>query len=189
MASLRHEHLVRLLGFCLHQNVESGQQEQILVYEFVPKGDLNFGVVLLELLTRQKAAVEGTDSHISEWAARKVQVYELGELKDAGLEAPDEAVVELADIALDCLKMPASRRPPMKDGARRLQDLLSRYCSDADDVSSLVEPSLRMEGGRVRSEGGSTDTFGRSEWSEGTNGTSASRSLVHSLSEKWRMIE
>ncbi|CAI5930690.1 unnamed protein product [Closterium sp. NIES-64] len=40
MASLRHEHMVRLLGFCLHQNVESGQQEQILVYEFVPNGDL-----------------------------------------------------------------------------------------------------------------------------------------------------
>ncbi|CAI5533797.1 unnamed protein product [Closterium sp. Naga37s-1] len=190
MASLRHENVVRLLGFCLHQNVESGQQEQILVYEFVPNGDLNFGVVLLELLTRQKAAVEGTDSHISDWAARKVQVYELGELKDAGLEAPDEAVVELADIALDCLKMPASRRPNMKDVARRLQNLLSLYCGDADGHSSLAEPSLKMEGGGVRGDGGSsTDTFGRSEWSEGTNGTSASRSLVHSLSEKWRMIE
>ncbi|CAI5930686.1 unnamed protein product [Closterium sp. NIES-64] len=276
MASLRHENVVRLLGFCLHQNVESGQQEQILVYEFVPNGDLNklcclqvklsalsppcpsvawsasrnslsfkkrnsslssflvrslpfsaqnppnqnrwssFGVVLLELLTRQKAAVEGTDSHISDWAARrvavysmghftiipcyippltpqaarKVQVYELGELKDAGLEAPDEAVVELADIALDCLKMPASRRPNMKDVARRLQNLLSLYCGDADSHSSLAEPSLKMEGRGVRGDGGSsTDTFGRSEWSEGANGTSASRSLVHSLSEKWRMIE
>ncbi|CAI5505184.1 unnamed protein product [Closterium sp. Naga37s-1] len=188
MASLRHEHVVRLLGFCLHQNVESGQQEQILVYEFVPNGDLNFGVVLLELLTRQKAAVEGTDSHISDWAARKVQVYSLGELKDAGLEAPDEAVVELADIALDCLKMPASRRPPMKDVARRLHNLLSLYCED-DDHFAVVEPSLRMEGGGVRGEGGSTDTFGRSGWSEGTSGTSASRSLIHSLSEKWRMIE
>ncbi|CAI5505176.1 unnamed protein product [Closterium sp. Naga37s-1] len=291
MASLRHEHVVRLLGFCLHQNVESGQQEQILVYEFVPNGDLkyhihdsktpltlkqrlqlavgaaegvaylhsfatpivhrdlkpgnilvgehnqakiadfgllkllshaegahdrtrvagtpgyldpdynrtqvvsdksdvySFGVVLLELLTRQKAAVEGTDSHISDWAARKVQVYSLGELKDAGLEAPDEAVVELADIALDCLKMPASRRPPMKDVARRLHNLLSLYCSDGDSHSSLAEPSLRVEGGGVGGEGGSTDTFGRSGWSEGTSGTSASRSLIHSLSEKWRMIE
>ncbi|CAI5481854.1 unnamed protein product, partial [Closterium sp. Yama58-4] len=150
-----------------------------------------FGVVLLELLTRQKAAVEGTDSHISDWAARKVQVYSLGELKDAGLEAPDEAVVELADIALDCLKVPASRRPPMKDVARRLHNLLSQYCGDdGDDVSSVVEPSLRMEGGGVKGDGGSsTDTFGRSEWSEGTRGTSASRSLIHSLSEKWKMIE
>ncbi|CAI5930863.1 unnamed protein product, partial [Closterium sp. NIES-64] len=148
----------------------------------------SFGVVLLELLTRQKAAVEGTDSHISDWAARKVQVYSLGELKDAGLEAPDEAVVELADIALDCLKMPASRRPPMKDVARRLQNMLSLYCSDGDH-SAVVDPSLRMEGEDVRGDGGSTDTFGRSELSEGTNGGSASKSLIHSLSEKWRMIE
>ncbi|CAI5481852.1 unnamed protein product, partial [Closterium sp. Yama58-4] len=145
-----------------------------------------FGVVLLELLTRQKAAVEGTDSHISDWAARKVQVYELGELKDAGLEAPDEAVVELADIALDCLKMPASRRPPMKDVARRLQNLLSLYCSD-EDLSSLSEPSLRMAG-TPRGESISWGSFGRSEWSEATSGASASR-LTHSLSEKWRMIE
>ncbi|CAI7888514.1 unnamed protein product [Closterium sp. NIES-53] len=312
MASLRHEHVVRLLGFCLHQNVESGQQEQILVYEFVPNGDLkyhihdskspltlkqrlqlavgaaegvaylhsfatpivhrdlkpgnilvgehnqakiadfgllkllshaeggddrtrvagtpgyldpdynrtqvvseksdvySFGVVLLELLTRQKAAVEGTDSHISDWtsvdfafcvsqsslvlsphlpfsqAARKVQVYELGELKDAGLEAPDEAVVELADIALDCLKMPASRRPNMKDVARRLQNLLSLYCCDAD-ISSLAEPSLRMVG-TPRGDSISRDTFGRSEWSEATSGVPGSK-LTHSLSEKWRMIE
>ncbi|CAI5481827.1 unnamed protein product [Closterium sp. Yama58-4] len=149
----------------------------------------DFGVVLLELLTRQKAAVEGTDSHISDWAARKVQVYELGELKDAGLEAPDEAVVELADIALDCLKMPASRRPPMKDVARRLHNLLSQYCGDGDH-SAVVEPGLRMEGGGVQGDGGSTDTFGRSEWSEGMSGASAaSKSLIHSLSEKWRMIE
>ncbi|CAI5930718.1 unnamed protein product [Closterium sp. NIES-64] len=230
MASLRHANVVRLLGFCLHQNVESGQQEQILVYEFVPNGDLkyhihdsknpltlkqrlqlahrarnylcspflpcsphhssnlyrwsSFGVVLLELLTRQKAAVEGTDSHISDWAARKVQVYELGELKDAGLEAPDEAVVELADIALDCLKMPASRRPNMKDVARRLQNLLSLYCGD-EDLSSLSEPSLRLAR-TPRGESISRGSFGRSDWSEATSGASK---LTHSLSEKWRMIE
>ncbi|GJP64131.1 hypothetical protein CLOP_g21152 [Closterium sp. NIES-67] len=44
MASLRHENVVRLLGFCLHQNVESGQQEQILVYEFVGNGDLKYHI-------------------------------------------------------------------------------------------------------------------------------------------------
>ncbi|CAI5930694.1 unnamed protein product [Closterium sp. NIES-64] len=78
-----------------------------------PNGDLNFGVVLLELLTRQNAAAEGTDSHISNWAARKVQVYGLGKLKDAGLEAPDEAVVELADIALP---QDARLAPPQHEG-------------------------------------------------------------------------
>lgn len=40
MASLHHTNLVRLLGFCLNYDVATGRQEQILVYEFVPHGDL-----------------------------------------------------------------------------------------------------------------------------------------------------
>ncbi|GJP48039.1 hypothetical protein CLOM_g7278 [Closterium sp. NIES-68] len=40
MASLHHANLVRLLGFCQDQNMETGKQEQILVYEFVGNGDL-----------------------------------------------------------------------------------------------------------------------------------------------------
>ncbi|CAI5966132.1 unnamed protein product [Closterium sp. NIES-65] len=292
MGSLRHEHVVCLLGFCLHHSVESGHQEQILVYEFVPHGDLkyhihhsktllslqqrlqlvvgaaegvaylhsfetpivhrnlkpssilvgehnhakiadfgllkllshadgaddrtrvartpgyldpdynrtqivyeksdvySFGVVLLELLTRQRAAVEGTNIHISDWvgAAQKLRAYEVGELKDASLDAPDEAVVALADIALDCLRMPASRRPPMKDVASRLQHLLSFYCSD-NDHSSLAVPSLRMEGMPSHGRNIRSDTFGTSERPEAASGTCASGSPTHSLSETWRMIE
>ncbi|CAI5979900.1 unnamed protein product [Closterium sp. NIES-64] len=44
MASLHHTHLVRLLGFCLDQNVETGKQEQILVYEFVGNRDLQYHI-------------------------------------------------------------------------------------------------------------------------------------------------
>ncbi|CAI5516002.1 unnamed protein product [Closterium sp. Naga37s-1] len=40
MATLRHENLVRLLGFCVDMHVESGRQEQVLVYEYVGNGDL-----------------------------------------------------------------------------------------------------------------------------------------------------
>ncbi|CAI5534930.1 unnamed protein product, partial [Closterium sp. Naga37s-1] len=44
MASLHHSHLVRLLGFCLDQNVETGKQEQILVYEFVGNRDMEYHI-------------------------------------------------------------------------------------------------------------------------------------------------
>ncbi|CAI5491559.1 unnamed protein product, partial [Closterium sp. Naga37s-1] len=41
VATLRHQHLVRLLGYCMDYNAATGHQEQILVYEFVPHGDLS----------------------------------------------------------------------------------------------------------------------------------------------------
>ncbi|CAI7905278.1 unnamed protein product, partial [Closterium sp. NIES-53] len=44
MASLHHSHLVRLLGFCLDQNVETGKQKQMLVYEFVGNRDLDYHI-------------------------------------------------------------------------------------------------------------------------------------------------
>ncbi|GJP59827.1 hypothetical protein CLOP_g15312 [Closterium sp. NIES-67] len=90
----------------------------------------SFGVVLLELLTAQRTRVKGTDLHICEWATSKVQAYEFGLLKDVALDAPEDAVVEFADIALDCVKVPGSRRPLMKDVARRLHALLAKYCGD-----------------------------------------------------------
>ncbi|CAI5527162.1 unnamed protein product [Closterium sp. Naga37s-1] len=271
MASLRHENVVRLLGFCLHQSVESGRQEQVLVYEYVPHGDLklhihhskspltlqqrlklaagaaegvaylhsfavpiihrdlkpgnilvsphsrakiadfgllkllshadggdertrvagtpgyldpdynrthvvseksdvySFGVVLLELLTGRKPAVEGTDSHISDWASKQVQQYELGVLKDPTLEAPDEAIVDFADVALDCLKMPASRRPSMREVARRLHGLLAQYCTDDGPDDSQASPRVERERAFVGG-GGENSTMGlfdSSLWSEG----------------------
>ncbi|CAI5502211.1 unnamed protein product, partial [Closterium sp. Naga37s-1] len=44
MATLNHVNLVRLLGFCVDQNVETGNQEQILVYEFVANRDLQYHI-------------------------------------------------------------------------------------------------------------------------------------------------
>lgn len=41
LAALNHRHLVRLYGFCMHLDMMSGKQEQILVYEFVDNGDLS----------------------------------------------------------------------------------------------------------------------------------------------------
>ncbi|CAI5498572.1 unnamed protein product [Closterium sp. Naga37s-1] len=59
MASLHHVNLVRLLGFCQDLNVETGNQEQILVYEFVANGDLQHHIYRSESesqYVRHKAA-------------------------------------------------------------------------------------------------------------------------------------
>ena len=40
LASLHHPNLTRLLGYCLHIDRERHSVEQLVVYEFVPGGDL-----------------------------------------------------------------------------------------------------------------------------------------------------
>ncbi|CAI6001519.1 unnamed protein product [Closterium sp. NIES-65] len=123
MASLHHTHLVRLLGFCLDQNVETGKQEQILV----------FGIVLLELLSGKPPRVDAK-THISKWAMKRVEAYDLEELRDSKMPAvSEEAIVDFADLALDCIKSPGTRRPTMKDVACRLSALIAKHCPDRED--------------------------------------------------------
>ena len=40
VAGLHHPHIVRLLGYCDEYNPERNLVEQVLVYEFMPNGDL-----------------------------------------------------------------------------------------------------------------------------------------------------
>ncbi|GJP37634.1 hypothetical protein CLOM_g22073 [Closterium sp. NIES-68] len=236
MASLNHTNLVRLLGYCLDMDVESGKQEQILVYEFVANRDFqyhihktkhpltlrqrlklalgaaeglaylhgfanpiihrdikpanilvgdnltakiadfgllktlkfgdetatkvagtpgyvdpdynrtqmvttksdvySFGVVLLEMLTARKVTMGGS-SHIGKWASKMVAEYTLDDLRDKALDIPEEAIVEWADLALDCIKAPGSRRPEMRDVVRRLDHLLMSYTVEEEGENEL----------------------------------------------------
>ncbi|CAI5509336.1 unnamed protein product [Closterium sp. Naga37s-1] len=239
MANLHHVNLVRLLGFCLDQNTETGKQEQILVYEFVGNRDLqyhihktkralslrqrlrlaqgtaeglaylhgfetsivhrdikpanilvthdmqakvadfgllkrlthgadadatrvagtpgyvdpdynrtqmvtaksdvfSYGIVLLELLTGKSPQVNNK-THIRKWAAKLVEAYELEQLKDDSLECSEEAIVDFADLALDCIKSPGTRRPDMKDIAYRLKTLIDKHCPNREDEWECVE--------------------------------------------------
>ncbi|CAI5969776.1 unnamed protein product, partial [Closterium sp. NIES-64] len=180
MASLHHTHLVRLLGFCLDQNVETGKQEQILVYDFIGNRDMEYHIHktkhmqakvadfgLLKRLTHGDAdatRVAGTPGYVdpdynrtnvitaksdvfsfgvvllellsgkSPQAMKLVETYELEELRDSKMPAAsEEAIVELADLALDCIKSPGTRRPTMKDVAYRLSALIAKHCPDKED--------------------------------------------------------
>ncbi|CAI5503863.1 unnamed protein product, partial [Closterium sp. Naga37s-1] len=74
-------------------------------------------------------------------AMKLVEAYELEELRDGKmLAASEEAIVEFADLALDCIKSPGTRRPTMKDVAYRLSALIDKHCPDKEDEwESLVK--------------------------------------------------
>ncbi|CAI5999192.1 unnamed protein product [Closterium sp. NIES-65] len=114
--SLHHVNLVRLMGFCQDLNVETGNQEQILVYEFVANGDLQHHIYRSE--------------SESQYATKMVEDYQVIGMKDTKLDATEEAVLAIVDLALDCIKSPGARRPVMKDIAYRLTALIDKYCSD-----------------------------------------------------------
>ncbi|CAI5974595.1 unnamed protein product, partial [Closterium sp. NIES-65] len=133
MASLHHVHLVRLLGFCLDQNVETGRQEQILVYEFIDNRDLQYHIHATKLfhLLPHASSFPCVDAL---QAMKRVEAYELEELRDRKMPAvSEEAIVDFADLALDCIKSPGTRRPTMKDVAYRLSALIAKHCPDKED--------------------------------------------------------
>ncbi|CAI7840838.1 unnamed protein product, partial [Closterium sp. NIES-53] len=260
MASLHHLHLIRLLGFCLDQNVETGKQKQILVYEFVGNRDMeyhiqstkrplslrqrlrlaqgsaeglaylhgfetpivhrnikpanilvtadmhakvadfgllkrithgdadstrvagtpgyvdpdynrtniitaksdvfSFGIVLLELLTGKSPQIDAK-SHIRKWAMKMVEAYELDQLKDSKLSAvSEEAIVDFADLALDFIKSPGTRRPSMKDVAYRLSALIEKHCPNKEEEWEGTGKEASTSTGELSSENVFAVSFG-----------------------------
>ncbi|CAI5994723.1 unnamed protein product [Closterium sp. NIES-65] len=59
-----------------------------------------------------------------------------------------EAIVDFADLALDYIKSPGTRRPTMKDVAYRLSALIAKHCPDKEDEweSGAKEESPSSDG-------------------------------------------
>ncbi|CAI5994541.1 unnamed protein product [Closterium sp. NIES-65] len=59
-----------------------------------------------------------------------------------------EAIVDFADLALDYIKSPGTRRPTMKDVAYRLSALIAKHCPDKEDEweSGAKEESASSDG-------------------------------------------
>ncbi|CAI5978798.1 unnamed protein product [Closterium sp. NIES-65] len=236
MATLNHVNLVRLLGFCVDQNVETGNQEQILVYEFVANRDLQYHIFktknplsLRQRLRLAQGAAEGLaylhgfetpiihrdikpanilvtadfQAKVADfgllkclthcegdatrvagtpgYAIQKVEAYALEELKDSKLDASEEAIVAFADLALDCVKMPGTRRPDMKAVAHSLNALIEKFCPDKEPCE-LVE-KLSSLGSQ------SSQSAVLSSGTEGHSGTNQSGSSSNGLGSRFRVLD
>ena len=114
-----------------------------------------------------------------------MQDYNLELLKRPGLIASDDDVIEFADLALDCVKTPGSRRPEMKEVARRLGMMLARMTAASNAGNGSEETPLLV---RAKSTGYALE--GRIEHTSGTmesyNGSSMTiPSLNRARSTGW----
>ncbi|CAI5466215.1 unnamed protein product [Closterium sp. Yama58-4] len=106
--------------------------------------------------------------YIALQAMKLVEAYEVDELRDSKMPAAsEEAIVDFADLALDCIKSPGTRRPTMKDVAYRLSALIAKHCPDREDEweSAVKEESEGNEG--MSSRDVSAVPFGDSERESG----------------------
>ncbi|CAI5941334.1 unnamed protein product [Closterium sp. NIES-64] len=160
MASKSHPHLVQLLGYCVDIDMMTEHHEQIVIYEFCSKGDLekyltggerghwSFGVLVLEvMLTRPAVAEEkGVNTSIKDWAARCVQDQDVQGLKDPHLESiPSELLLQVVELALRCTGMPASSRPHMREVAARLDALSKEFLQNTTPKADSRLESIDQE--------------------------------------------
>ncbi|CAI6011021.1 unnamed protein product [Closterium sp. NIES-65] len=136
----------------------------------------DFGILMLEVMTGRHVATNslvvpsdeeaGQQLHILSWVQQQLVQYGGSEavawLKDARMEARDELVLRVVQLALRCTSMPTAMRPAMTEIAAELDAVLvevggKRINSAAHQVDqemesqSLSAPSLDAEIDRVAS--------------------------------------
>lgn len=138
------------LRMCVVQDPEYFKTQTV-----TPRVDVySFGVLLLELITGTPAVSEerhlvggGGSGHIVGMCLRLFEDSRADELLDSSLEAPEEAVLELTLVAVDCVRVPGMARPSMSDVAARLKGLQRRFegqldefaCSSCSDFESAKD--------------------------------------------------
>ncbi|CAI5515867.1 unnamed protein product [Closterium sp. Naga37s-1] len=121
MANKNHPNIVRLLGFAVGGDLRT-RPEHILIYEFVPNGDLHkwidpgiFGVLMLVVLTGRPP--------FSEFAGETKHILPIVKsLRDPRMDtSPKDAVLRVAELAVSCTVERTASRPSMAHIATQLQ--------------------------------------------------------------------
>ncbi|CAI5996441.1 unnamed protein product [Closterium sp. NIES-65] len=130
MANKNHPNIVRLLGFAVGGDLRT-RPEHILIYEFVPNGDLHkwidpgiFGVLMLVVLTGRPLFSEsaGETKHILLIASECLASGDSESLRDPRMDtSPKDAVLRVAELAVSCTVERTASRPSMAHIATQLQ--------------------------------------------------------------------
>ncbi|CAI7887452.1 unnamed protein product [Closterium sp. NIES-54] len=168
MATKHHPNLVRLLGFCIDVEPETAHVEQILVYEFVPNGDLEKRMApdaATPLTLQQRLEILLGAAHGLEYlhsfnmvhrdikpanilidANMQIGRNEAAALKDPRMDASEEIIMRITQLAVHCTAKRTANRPSMTDIATELQTILvalggptSRVFRAAEQVDAQLD--------------------------------------------------
>ncbi|GJP78356.1 hypothetical protein CLOP_g8670, partial [Closterium sp. NIES-67] len=100
----------------------------------------SFGVLMLVVLTGRSptSTADGENSHILAWVEACLASDSPTRLKDLGMEAPDDAVLRLAQLALSCTVERTASRPSMAGIANELQDIRNEVVGK-EELSAAVK--------------------------------------------------
>ncbi|GFP88282.1 probable inactive receptor kinase at4g23740 [Phtheirospermum japonicum] len=105
----------------------------------------SFGVVMLEILFRQRSQIvmdEGKVILLVNWVQFVVRDEWTTDVFDAELVGKVETVVQVLQIAMDCIRFVPERRPLMSQVVRMLEDISGIEPTDEPSVESRLEGVL-----------------------------------------------
>ncbi|CAI6008416.1 unnamed protein product [Closterium sp. NIES-65] len=147
MATKHHPNLVRLLGYATCGDLRE-RIEQILVYEFIPNGDLDkwlgkggwdlgFGILMLVVLTGKHANFDdnGRSCFLLEWVREKLSKGSAETITDPRMgPAPPGALQRITDLAMHCTATFTADRPSMARIAQEMEALRSEVSGGEEPV-------------------------------------------------------
>ncbi|CAI5967766.1 unnamed protein product, partial [Closterium sp. NIES-65] len=146
MADKNHPNIVRLLGFAVGGDVRS-KIEQVLIYEFVPNGDLDsFAVLMLVVVTGRPPLSEdaGDTKQIMPWASECLSSGDIGSLKHPTMDAPGDVLLRLTELAVSCTVERTASRPTMAHIADELQAVREEVAGK-DELSAAVKVDEQVQ--------------------------------------------
>ncbi|XP_039772498.1 wall-associated receptor kinase 2-like [Panicum virgatum] len=120
--------------------------EYLLNFELTDKSDVySFGVVLLELITRRTALSKTKESLVSVFT-EAVKESKLSELIDGEIASNEnmDFVLQIAEIARQCLVMSGHQRPTMRQVAEELQRMAGPAPQGTRVFHGVISPLLSL---------------------------------------------
>ncbi|CAI5495807.1 unnamed protein product [Closterium sp. Naga37s-1] len=102
-----------------------------------------FGVLMLVVITgRSPRSADGDKKgHILRWVEDQISSGNLASLKDVSMDAPDDAVLRLAQLAMRCTVERTAGRPNMTGVANELQGIRQEVVGK-EELSSAIKVDL-----------------------------------------------